>query len=127
MKTILITNNPMIHNKYSEIYEVDFKPNADQSEILRTARDMIHTGSQLVSHPMAGRLKPHESPYRTVVLNAAAGQSDYDSIMIIEYCIQATEKDLRGAAYIKYDDTVLEDLQYIDMVLLDNVINEMEY
>lgn len=124
MKTIIITNNPQVEREFGKTENVAFYPQADQTEILRRARDLIHLGAELIMHPMAGRIKPHETPYKSVFLIEKTGAVDITSFTIIEDSIGETGKFLSGGFRRKYDDSLLPDLQFIDLELLKSGIEE---
>ena len=75
-------------------------------------------------HPMLGRIKPHETPYKSIFLENVKGEVDFESLIIIEDSIAETKKFLCDTMRKKYDDTMLEDLRYIDYLLLKNGIDE---
>lgn len=124
MKTLIITNNPKVEKEFGGTENVAFYPEADQSEILRRARDLIHLGAELIMHPMAGRVKPHETPYKSVFLIEKTGAVHLMSFTIIEDSISETNKFLTGGMRKKYDDSLLPDLQFIDLELLRSGIEE---
>ena len=124
MNTLIITNNEKVNIKFMNSENVEFCDGADQMEILLRARDRIHMGARLIMHPMPGRIKPHETPYKSIFLENIKGKIDFQSVMIIEDSIAETRKFLNGNTRIKYDDALLDDLQYIDSLLLENGIEE---
>lgn len=124
METLIITNNPRVEKELRETEKIEFHPQAGQEEILRRARDYIHLGAKLIMHPMMGRVKPHETPYKSVFLELCEGQTDMNSVIIIEDSIRETKKLIENTYKIKYDDQLLPDLQYIDLLLLQNGIEE---
>ena len=63
----IITNNEMVRDKYAEQVQVEFHP-VHYTEIMRMARDYIHMGHKLLTHPLAGSIKPNETPYKTIFL-----------------------------------------------------------
>ena len=75
MKRLIITNNPKVNERFKNKYQMIFVPDAGHLEILVKARDLIHRGAHLVIAPDAGNIKPHETPYRTVVLDACGAES----------------------------------------------------
>ena len=125
MKTIIITNNPKVNIEYFNTHTLYFYPNLNQEDILIKARDLIHIGGKILIHPMMGRIKPHETPYKSIILDSDPGNIDMESIRIIEDSIKITKKYLSGAAYKKYYDEILEDLQFADKTLLESGIQEM--
>ena len=124
MKTLIITNNPKVNIEFSNREEIDFRPDAGQDDILKAARDLIHLGARLVMHPMMGRIKPHETPYKSVFLEVPEKPRELESLIIIEDSISETDKYLNNTFMKKYDDNLLPDLQYIDMLLLSTGIEE---
>ena len=151
MKPKIITNNPKVYAEFfapgrgernaSEVQsdkggmrgiEVEYHEGMTQEEILIRARDMIHLGAKLVIHPMMGRIKPHETPYKSVFLEMpedheiASGDviTDTMSVIIIEDSIAETKKLLSDTYMLKYDEGHLEELQYLDLLLIRSGIEE---
>lgn len=126
MKTLIITNNPKVNIEFSNKEQIDFRPEAGQEHILKAARDLIHLGARLVMHPMMGRIKPHETPYKSVFMEVPDEpcELDTESLIIIEDSIAETDKYLNNTYMRKYDDSLLPDLQYIDLLLLKTGIEE---
>ena len=133
MDVLIITNNPKVeaeftNNRFVKRMDCDF--GMDQMEVLRRARDLVHLGAKLVAHPMMGRIKPHETPYKTVILFESDGtlmssEMDMDSFMVIEDSLSETSKFLEGGMKTKYDDAMLSDLQFMDYVLTKTVMDEI--
>lgn len=126
MRILIITNNPKVNIEFFDNIEIDFRPDAPQDEILKAARDLIHLGGRLVMHPMMGRIKPHETPYKSVFLEVPEEPCalDAESLMIIEDSIAQTYKYLTNTFMKKYDDSLLPDLQYMDLLLLKTGVEE---
>lgn len=124
MEALIITNNPKVNKELKEQEKIEFYPDADQEEILRIARDYIHLGARLIMHPMMGRIKPHETPYKSVFLERIEGSTDLQSVIIIEGSIKETKKLIENTYRKKYDEQLLPDLQYIDLLLLKSGIEE---
>ena len=99
METLIITNNPRVEKELREAEKIEFHPQAGQEEILRLARDYIHLGAKLIMHPMMGRVKPHETPYKSVFLELCEGQTDMNSVIIIEDSIRETKKLIEISQY----------------------------
>lgn len=126
MKVLIITNNPKVFIKYNDKMRVEYDEEADQLEILTRARDRIHLGSRLIMHPMMGRIKPHETPYKSVFLEETEAGTDTDllSVQIIEDSLMETRKFLDSGSLRKYDELLLPDLQLVDLLLLRSGIEE---
>ena len=124
MKALIITNNPKVNIELKDKENIEFHPDADQDEILKIARNYIHLGAKLIMHPMMGRIKPHETPYKSVFLEKTCGETDMESVIIIEDSLAETKKLIQNTYQKKYDEQLLPDLQYIDLLLLKSGIEE---
>ena len=69
---ILVTNNPLVEAQYSSRFKVVFL-NTGLAGVLTHVRDCVHKGHKLLTHPLSGSVKPNETPYKSVLLSAAAG------------------------------------------------------
>lgn len=124
MIALIITNNPKVNIELKDKEKIEFYPDADQEEVLKIARNYIHLGAKLIMHPMMGRIKPHETPYKSVFLEKTCGETDMDSVIIIEDSLAETRKLIQNTYQKKYDEQLLPDLQYIDLLLLKSGIEE---
>jgi len=109
----------MVHNKFGEHYQVHFQ-NEDYTQVLKAARDYIHAGHTLLTHPLAGSVKPNETPYKSIMIEAAKKQLNLESVKIIEESIYTCEKF--ASTTKNGQQEVLIDFQYIDCSLIENAI-----
>ena len=123
MKASIISNNVDIEDLVPSAFSLFLLPGASAEDVLTAARDRIHLGAKLLAHPMAGRLRPSETPYRTVVLEEAEGPLDLSSFEIIEYCL-AEEKKYADSRK-KYDEPLLPDLRFINCEILKSILEEL--
>lgn len=110
----------MVDSKLGGHYQVHFQEGND-IQVLKSTRDYIHAGHTLLTHPLAGSVKPNETPYKSVMITADKKQLNFESVKIIEESIYMCEK---FATTIKKDqqEEVLIDFQYIDCSLIENAI-----
>ncbi len=111
----ILTNNPKVLALYAERYEVRYEA-CDYDGILEIIRDRVHTGAHLLTHPLAGSVKPKETPYRSVLMEEGSGAVDAQSLALIESAIASAKKFRNKSA--GYDEKVLEDCQVVDSALL---------
>ncbi|MDL2207177.1 GrdX family protein [Desulfovibrio sp. OttesenSCG-928-M16] len=53
--------------------------------VLLAARDRIHAGWKLLNHPLYGNFRPHQQPYRSLLLqNRQSAHAKADGIMRVE-------------------------------------------
>ena len=123
MKASIISNNVDIEDLVPSAFLLFLFPGGSAEDVLTTARDRIHLGAKLLAHPRAGRLRPNETPYRTVVLEETEGPLDLSSFEIIEYCL-AEEKKYESSRK-KYDEPLLPDLRFINCEILKSILEEL--
>lgn len=123
MDKIIITNNSKIFEKYKVVYEILFLENENYIEVLYKTRDKVHQGYKILTHPMAGSLKPNQTPYKSIVLQNTVGKTDYESVKLIENSIEAAQKFLKFKSTPKWSERILNDFKTVDLSFIENVIN----
>ena len=114
---LLITNNPLVKAELKDKFSIEFLE-TDLSGILTQVRDLIHKGHRLLTHPLMGSVKPNESPYKSVIITSAAENTDTQSVLIIEECIQNVQKFDTKNIPAQY----LSGLQIVDLSLIRSSI-----
>jgi len=116
MKKIAITNNPMSRDKFFG-HEVEFH-DTDYLGVLKIVRDRIHLGHRLLTHPLAGSVKPGETPYRTIIISAEKGELDEKALLIIEDSRETGLKLTKKNTKRSWNEEILADFQLIDYSLV---------
>ena len=117
----IVSNNPQVAAKYPQHTGVIKGGVAD---VYNAARNQIHQGAVLINHPLAGSIKPNQSPYRSLVVSTDSnGVVDFDSLSLIENAL-ITLRKLPVLNYIHSED-VLADFQVIDLDLLEAAIEAL--
>ena len=124
MGAIVITNNPKVRQKYGKNYSIGFI-DGGMLDVLIAVRDKIHEGHKLLTHPLAGSVKPNETPYRSVLVSHDKGDLDLDSLIMISSSIETVQKFLNIKKPIKWEDRILEDFMEIDLDLISSGIESM--
>ena len=116
---IILTNNPDVAAAMQETRLVFVE--GGYRDVLCKARDMVHRGQRLLTHPLMGSLKPNETPYRSIAVSEEAGDLDYDSLQLIEDAIATFDK---FAQVVRHDrgehapERMLADFRLIDASLI---------
>ena len=115
----VLTNNPLVVKKLDgqypvSYYEVSFR------ELLVKARDLVHQGYTLLSHPLSGSVKPGETPYKSILLSEKAGTLDIQSLTLIENSILTADKFT--VKYPHMSQSMRGDFQLIDYTLLQSAL-----
>lgn len=118
MDFILITNNPLVKKKYESLKDLIFLEET-YLEVLYYARDHIHKGHELLTHPLSGSIKPNETPYKSLLISKNQKTLDHSSVTMIEDAIETTKKffSIRDRTLGLRKD-LLEDFQEIDYHLI---------
>lgn len=120
---IIITNNPLVYERLADSRNLIYKEISFEA-ILQEARDKIHQGHTLLSHPLSGSVKPNETPYKSVMIGRKKGNVDQWSVSIIENALQACGKfQFRSDSY---EPQVYEDFQLIDWTLLESAMSSAD-
>ncbi len=126
MKAILITNNPMVWEKYDTILEVE-RITGGLMAVLYHIRNRVHAGHRLLTHPLSGSVKPNETLYKSALIDTEAGPLSIDSLMMIEASMETAEKFINIKHPKAWSEGILEDFQMIDKTLIDSAIESMRY
>lgn len=118
-KAIIISNNPLVWHKYPKTLKIlgSFR------DVLISARDDIHKGSSLITHSLAGSVKPNETPYKSLIILQKQGKLDFKSLASIEKGIETYDKF--PSLGRDWSNQVLKDFQVIDGDLLESALTAL--
>ena len=122
---VLVTNNSLVVEKYSEKIEICNLENYTFVETLEFVRDKVHGGHKLLTHPLSGSVKPNETPFKSIVIGKNKGKVDFDSLNIIEQSIAAANKFIHGRKTPNWTDKVRDDFRLVDSTIIGSAINSM--
>ena len=111
----IITNNPLVRNCLSDWYQVDYHE-ISYREILVMVRDLVYSGYKLYTHPIAGSVKPNETPYKSIVVGKAPGEFSIEESNLMANAMITFDKF--KPLNVVYSDYHLQDFQLIDYTLL---------
>src|SRR6056297_1947364 len=111
---VIVTNNKKLINKYNDI-KIDIINLKTIEKIFNKTRDLIHKGYILVSHPLAGSVKPYQNPYRSIILKKG-NKLDYQSLKNYEnsyYKYEQFKSDKKNKNNLS--EKIKDDYQTIDL------------
>ena len=116
-----ITNNPLVIEKGLKNTEA---VTGDTLSVLLAVKNYILNGHKLISHPLTSSIRPDISPYKSILLtNSAASEVDSESLILINNAVEYTKNLLKTHTIpVKWDKKSLEDFQFIDMDIINNLI-----
>lgn len=119
---LILTNNPLVPAcmEGRGLYTVRFQPERGFREILVEARDLVYAGHVLYTHPLAGSVKPNETPYKSLIVSREAHGFDAQHGEMIASAIAVFDKFKPLGR--TFPPSVLEDFQLIDYTLLAGAI-----
>lgn len=119
---LILTNNPLVPAcmEGRGLYTVRFQPERSFREILVEARDLVYAGHVLYTHPLAGSVKPNETPYKSLIVSRKAHGFDAQHGEMIASAIAVFDKFKPLGR--TFPPSVLEDFQLIDYTLLAGAI-----
>jgi len=112
-KAVILTNNGAVCEAFPEVAEA---VPGDVEDVLTAVRDAVHRGAVLVSHPLAGSVKPNESPYKSVMLRRTEGAVDMKSLGYIEDAFATLRKLPKRKPVLT--GQMLQDYAVIDLDLM---------
>ncbi len=120
MDRIIITNNSMVKNKYSDQFNIMYY-DVDLPDLIIIVRDFIHQNYKLLTHPLSGSIKPNESKYKSVILEKGSSL-DYESVDIVGKSIITISKfrEMKRSNFVTRQ--MDEDYMLIDMSLLEGCL-----
>lgn len=125
MKSVIITNNKDVNEKFKDRLEVIFLENKDYLEVLNFVRGKIHDGHKLLTHPLSGSIKPNETPFKSIMITKEVGDLDTDGLMMVEESILTAKKFLNNKPTPNWTERGLIDFRVIDLSLMENVIEKL--
>ena len=119
---LILTNNPLVPAcmEGKGLYTIDFRPELSFREVLVLARDKVYAGHTLYTHPLAGSVKPNETPYKSVIVSMVPHQFDSQQAEIIANAIAVFDK-FKPIGW-ELNERILRDFQLIDYTLLAGAI-----
>ncbi|WP_461537860.1 GrdX family protein [Spongorhabdus nitratireducens] len=122
-KLLVITNNPRVQDKFAAISQ---HQSESYEQVLHQVRNRVHAGAKVLTHPLAGSVKPGESPYRSVCIDDQEGVLDMRSLEVIESAIDRFNTLISCSRQRIYDKKTLEDFQLIDYQLLKSGLDAID-
>ena len=121
---VLITNNPCFRKSVDPL-RLQFLCGTSL-DVLITARDAIHVGSSLLTHPLCGNLRPNQQPFRSILLqNCGQKERDLNSTLYLDSISTIEEAVLLYRSYgsrlldpKSLPDAMREDHSFIDYELM---------
>ena len=116
----IITNNPLVVRCLGDYYEIDYREISFR-EILVTVRDLVYSGYELKTHPIAGSVKPNETPYKSIVISRNKKAFNMEHAELCANAIITFDK-FKPIDWV-LPERILQDFQLIDYTLLAGALD----
>ena len=117
----IITNNPLVKSCFPPEYQLDFFPEKGYRDILITVRDLVYAGHRLYTHPLAGSVKPNETPYKSIVVTKKKVGFNMDHAGLCSGALTVFDKFTPIGWTLP--ERILQDFQLIDYTLLAGALD----
>jgi len=114
----------MVHEAYAGADGLRYEADFSFLDALILARDQIHLGRALLTHPLAGGVRPGRTPYKTILLSKKPEGLHAQSLALIEQCIHRAQRLTQETAVAPPGGRIDRDLQFIDFCLTQDCIDE---
>lgn len=121
---IIITNNCKVFERYHKEYDIVLLKSRYYLDVLKQARDLIHDGAKLLTHPMSGSLKPNQTPYLSLIILKEEKGIDFESLRLIENSIEAAMKFMGDKELPSWHPEIEDDFRTIDLSILESAIKK---
>ena len=111
----IITNNPLVRDVLSDWYKVEYY-DITFREVLVKVRDLVYANYELMTHPIAGSVKPNETPYKSIVVATEPHEFNMEHCNLMMNALITFDKF--KPLGVQYSDYHLRDFQLIDYTLL---------
>lgn len=122
---LIITNNSKVLDKYAPYFGIEFIETSNMLQVFIKARNYIHLGYKLLTHPLSGSLKPNQTPYKSIILlKENTKELNFEVLNMIENSIECFYKFYRRRGMLKFSNNIHADFKTVDLSLIDNCLSK---
>ena len=114
----IVTNNPMVADVFGERCRVVFLEQGSDRDVIETVRDLVHQHYRVLTAPLAGSVKPWETPYRSVMVSTSKVRRSMASLELVEFALMVIRQSKERETTKPSIDS---DFQTIDLSLIERV------
>lgn len=124
-RKLLVTNNKTLYKRVKNVECIE----GSSFDVLVVARDYIHQGWVLLSHPLYGNLRPYQHPFRSLLLEAPSENSvrqvDTYSLELIENALSIYRScEERILKVSSLSEEMIDDFSFLDKELIKESLNK---
>lgn len=120
---VIVTNNKACYAMFRE-NDCRFDDDWDYGKVLLEARGLVHQQYVLRTHPLAGSLKPNQTPYRSILLSKTVGKTEeeFNSVALIEKAIDIFIQFQNDKPTPLWSEQILKDFREVDLSLIVSAV-----
>lgn len=124
MDCIMVTNNYRCLDKWQGKFQIDYKETWKYLDVLLAARDYVHQGYHLLTHPLAGSVKPNQTPFKSIILSKESleGAQEFRDLVLIEESITSYHKFMNNRPLPDWSEQTAEDFRTIDLSFMEGAV-----
>lgn len=119
----IVTNNDKVLDKYHD-YNIKYIDSESMYDVFITARDLIHKGYKLLTHPMSSSLKANQTPYKSILMLKKNDGINFEDLQLIENAIENYNKFIKNRKLTDWPENIKNDFKTIDMSLIESCFSK---
>lgn len=121
---VLVTNNPECQKRYGGEMTVEYQEDWSYLDVLYRVKEQIARGLVLITHPLAGSLRPNQTPYRSVILadRTIEDKTPQEDIFLIKNSIETCKKFFRCRTLPDYPPSLRKDFRTLELSFLEGAM-----
>lgn len=116
-EVVIITNNPLVNNIPNVAVA---RINGSCLDVFAQVLNYVAQGHRLISHPLAGSIKPNQNPFKSVLISFQTGTVNRQEMAAVHQALCMAE-EMSFDPY-RYSEAA-GDLQMIDKELLEQALS----
>ncbi|WP_286033101.1 GrdX family protein [Brachyspira pilosicoli] len=119
----IVTNNDKVLDKYHD-YNIKYIDSESMYDVFITARDLIHKGYKLLTHPMSSSLKANQTPYKSILMLKKNDGINFEDLQLIENAIENYNKFIKNRKLTDWPENIKNDFKTVDMSLIESCFSK---
>ncbi|WP_157151271.1 GrdX family protein [Brachyspira sp. SAP_772] len=119
----IVTNNDKVLDKYPN-YNIKYINSESMYEVFITARDLIHKGYKLLTHPMSSSLKANQTPYKSILMLKKNDGLIFEDLELIENAIENYNKFIKNRKLTDWPENIKNDFKTVDLSLIESCFSK---
>lgn len=123
----IVTNNPKVAKADWKGMQIEYLEGGTYLDVLLRVREYTHKHYSIMTHPLAGSIKPNQIPYRSIIVSDKPFDDEeyYQSCILIENSIETFHKFMKCKPMPNWPEHFYEDFAEADLSLFEGAYKNM--